>query len=243
MTNSPRTAPADAAPQLAKLRGGLVVSCQARPGNPLHGPELMTAMARAAASGGAAGIRANGPADVAAIMAAVGLPVLAIFKQEHPDSAVMITPTRSSADALLATGARLIALDGTVRPRPGGERLADIIATIHAGGALALADIATAADAHSAVEAGADAVGTTLSGYTDDSPRLAGPDLGLVAKLVKIMPVPVFAEGRYWSPADARQALALGASFVVVGTAITNPMEITRRYVQYIEQDVGATIR
>lgn len=217
--------------QLERLHGGLVVSCQARAGNPLHGPAFMTAMARAAALGGAAGLRANGVADIQAILAAIALPVLAIDKQDHPDSPVVITPTRASAASLLATGARLIALDGTVRPRPSGERLADIIEAIHAGGALALADIATVADAAHAVDAGADAVGTTLSGYTDDSPKLTGPDLGLVETLVKQMPVPVFAEGRYWTPDDARQALALGASFVVVGTAITNPLEITRRFV------------
>jgi N-acylglucosamine-6-phosphate 2-epimerase len=217
--------------QLGRLRGGLVVSCQARPGNPLHGPRFMAAVAHAAALGGAAGIRANGVADVGAILAAVDLPLMAIDKQDHPDSPVKITPTRASAEALLATGARLIALDGTRRPRPGGERLHDIVAAIHAAGGLALADIATLADAQFAVNAGADAVGTTLSGYTDDSPKLTGPDLGLVEALVQTMPVPVFAEGRYWTPLDARQALALGASFVVVGTAITNPMEITRRFI------------
>lgn len=221
----------DAQVQLGRLRGGLVVSCQAVPGNPLHGSAFMTAMARAAVLGGAVGIRANGVADVSAILAAVDLPLLAIDKQDHPDSLVRITPTLASAESLLATGARLIALDGTVRPRPHGERLADIIAAIHAAGGLALADIATPADAEFAVTAGADAVGTTLSGYTDDSPALSGPDLGLVETLVKAMPVPVFAEGRYWTPADARQALALGASFVVVGTAITNPMAITRHFV------------
>ncbi len=222
---------------LERLQGGLVVSCQARPGNPLNGPDFMTAMARAAARGGAVGIRANGPEDVAAILAAVDLPMLAIYKQDHPDSEVKITPTRASAEALLNTGARLIALDGTNRPRPNGEQLVDIIDTIHAAGGLALADIATLEGARHAVEAGVDAVGTTLSGYTDDSPKLPGPDLDLVETLVTEMPVPVFAEGRYWRPKDAHQALALGASFVVTGTAITNPMAITRRYIELMHLD------
>lgn len=229
----------DARGQLERLRGGLVVSCQARPDNPLHGPGFMTAMARAAALGGAVGIRANGPDDVAAILDAVDLPMVAIFKQDHPGSRVMITPTRASAEALLAAGARLIALDGTARPRPNGEQLADIVAAIHAAGGLALADIGTLEGARYAVDAGADAVGTTLSGYTDDSPKLAGPDLALVEALVKEMPVPVFAEGRYWRPEEAHEALALGASFVVTGTAITNPMAITRRYIELMRLDGG----
>jgi putative N-acetylmannosamine-6-phosphate epimerase len=47
----------------------------------------------------------------------------------------------------------------------------------------------------------------------------------------------VFAEGRFWTREDAKRALDLGASFVVVGTAITNPVEITRRFVSFMKQD------
>lgn len=227
--------------ELGQLTGGLVVSCQARPDNPLHGPALMAIMARAAVLGGACGIRANGADDITAIRVVVDVPILGISKAVADDGAVFITPTVASAEAVIAAGARLVALDGTRRPRPGGEALAAVIAAIHAAGGLALADIATIADADHAVEAGADAVGTTLSGYTADSRRQDGPDLALLAALVKRHRVPVFAEGRIWTADQARQALALGAAFVVVGTAITNPMATTARFVTVMRGEQGGS--
>ena len=222
-----------AAAELARLRGRLVVSCQAREGNPLHGPAFMAAMAEAAVLGGAAGIRADGAADVAAIRAAVGpdVPIMGIAKAKQPDGSLFITPDAAGARGVIAAGARLVALDGTTRPRPGGETLAEVVAAIHAAGGAALADVGTLADARHALAAGADAVGTTLSGYTPDSPKQAGPDFDLLAALVAECPVPVFAEGRVWTREEARRALDLGAAFVVVGTAITNPTAITQRFV------------
>ena len=218
----------------SRFPGGLVVSCQARPGNPLHGPATMAMLARAAELGGARGLRVNGPADVGAVLAITDLPVMAINKVDYPDSPVMITPTVDSARQLLEVGARIIALDATNRPRPGGERLRDIVHQIHAAGAIALGDLATIDDLPGALAAGIDAVGTTLAGYTGPGPIPDEPDYGLLAELVHASPVPVFAEGRYWTPEQAVRAFALGASFVVVGTAITNPMAITSRFVSAI---------
>jgi N-acylglucosamine-6-phosphate 2-epimerase len=217
---------------LGRLQGGLVVSCQARDDNPLHGPLFMAAMAKAAMQGGAAGIRADGVSDVAAIREAIPeeAPVIGIFKVKQQDGSVFITPSAESARNVLQAGARLVALDGTPRPRPGGEQLSDVIAAIHQAGGGALADIGTFDDALHAVGCGADAVGTTLSGYTPDSPKLPGPDFPLLERLARELPVPVFAEGRIWTPEEARHALDLGAAFVVVGTSITNPMAITARF-------------
>ncbi|MGH2614851.1 MAG: N-acetylmannosamine-6-phosphate 2-epimerase [Thermomicrobiales bacterium] len=217
---------------LADLQGGLVVSCQAREDNPLHGPFFMAAMARAAVQGGAVGIRADGVADIAAIREAVGpdMPIMGIFKVKQPDGSLFITPSAETARAVIAAGARLVALDGTLRPRPGGEALADVVAAIHAAGGAALADIGTVDNARYVVSCGVDAVGTTLSGYTPDSPKLDGPDFALLAQLTRELALPVFAEGRIWTREEARQALDLGASFVVVGTAITNPTAITARF-------------
>lgn len=236
-----RSANADRVRRLTDLAGGLIVSCQARPGNPLHGPESMAMMARAAELGGARGLRVNGPADVRAVMQVTSLPVLAIYKVEYDDSPVMITPTVKDAEAILDTGAPMIALDGTNRLRPHGESLASIIEVIHERDALAFADLATKDDLQGAVDAGADAVGTTLSGYTTESATSsAEPDLDLLAWLVKYSPVPVFAEGRFWTPEQAAEALRMGATCVVVGTAITNPMAITSRFVSLMDQS-GST--
>ena len=216
--------------ELERLRGGLVVSCQAGEGNPLRGAAMMAAMAAAAVAGGAVGIRAEGAADVAAIRARVNVPIVGIRKVEDGAGGVFITPTVAAAREVIAAGATLVALDGTTRSRPGGESLSRVIRAIHDAGAAALADVATLGDGEYAVECGADAVGTTLSGYTSQSPMREGPDFALLAELVARCPVPVFAEGRIWTREEARRAMALGAAFVVVGTAITNPMEITRRF-------------
>lgn len=227
---------------LASLKGGLVVSCQARPGNPLHGAPTMALMAQAAEIGGARALRVNGAEDVRAVMQATSLPVLGINKVEYEESPVMITPTVRDAEAILATGVPLVALDGTNRLRPHGESLATIITAIHDAGALAFADLATRDDLTGALDARADAVGTTLSGYTRESATDSDePDFDLLAWLVKYSPVPVFAEGRIWTPEQAAEALRIGASFVVVGTAITNPMAITSRFTTIMETAVTST--
>jgi N-acylglucosamine-6-phosphate 2-epimerase len=221
------------------LQGGLVVSCQARAGNPLHGADSMVLMARAAELGGARALRANGPADVAAILAATSLPVMAINKVDYPDSAVGITPTVQDAAALTQAGATMVALDATRRMRPHGESMRDIVTHIHTHGGVAMGDLSSQDDLEGALAADIDAVGTTLSGYTGETVP-DEPDLDLLAWLVKMSPVPVFAEGRYWTPEQATRALELGAAFVVVGTAITNPMAITSRFVQSIERARGS---
>jgi N-acylglucosamine-6-phosphate 2-epimerase len=222
---------------LRHLNGGLVVSCQAREDNPLHGPAFMAAMAQAAVRGGAAGIRADGETDIAAIRATVGadVPIMGIFKVKQDDGSVFITPSAESARRIRAAGAELIAVDGTPRSRPGGDSLRDVVGAIHAVGGAALADVGTLEHARYAVDCGVDAVGTTLSGYTPDSPKQEGPDFDLLERLVAESPVPVFAEGRIWTREEARRAREIGASFVVVGTAITNPMAITARFVEALK--------
>ncbi|MGC4189685.1 MAG: N-acetylmannosamine-6-phosphate 2-epimerase [Thermomicrobiales bacterium] len=218
--------------RLRVLAGGIVVSCQARPGNPLHGPKTMALVAQAAELGGAVGLRVNGPDDIAAVRQATSLPIVGIWKQDHAGSPVSITPTVAAVREVIAAGAEFVALDGTNRPRPGGESLALVVKEIHRLGGIALADLATENDLRHAVLADVDAVGTTLAGYTAESPMHGdGPDLDLLRWFVRHSPVPVFAEGRYWTPDQTNDALAIGASFVVVGTAITNPMAITARFV------------
>ena len=219
--------------QLASLKGGLVVSCQARESNPLHGPVFMSAMAQAAVLGGAAGIRADGVADIGAISKVVGpnVPIMGIYKVKQPDGSLFITPTGTLAREVIDAGAKLVALDGTTRPRPGGESLRQVVDAIHAAGGMALADCGTLADARYSIESGVDAIGTTMSGYTPDSPKQDGPDFALLADMVALGAVPVFAEGRIWTREDAERALEIGATFVVIGTAITNPTAITARFV------------
>lgn len=219
-----------------QLRSGLIVSCQAFEGEPLFGPAHMTAMARAAIEGGAVGLRANGPDDIAAIRQVTTLPLIGLYKVRSATSAVYITPTRSAAAAVVAAGCDVVALDATSRSRPNGETLADLIATIRADLHCAvMADAASLEDALMAEALGADYVGTTLAGYVPGG-RVAGdgPDLALLADLVKHCQRPVIAEGRYTTPEQVAEAFACGAYAVVVGGAITRPQDITRRFVSAV---------
>lgn len=221
----------------SRFQYGLIVSCQALPDEPLHGAAIMAAMARAAQMGGAAGIRANTPVDIAAIRAAVDLPLIGLFKEVLPGyEQVYITPTVQHALAVARAGADLIALDATAREHPGGLDAAGLIAAVRqACGKPVLADVSTFEEGLAAYQAGAEAVSTTLSGYTPYSPQQEEPDLDLVRRLAAALPVPVIAEGRILTPEQARQALEAGAFAVVVGGAITRPQLITRRFAQAVK--------
>ncbi len=127
-------------------------------------------------------------------------------------------------------GAAIVAADATARPRPDGSTFADLVAAVHAGGGLVMADVATADEGREAAAQGADLVSTTLSGYAPGSPRQTPPDLELVAALARSVEVPVVAEGRIATPEQAAAALAAGATSVVVGTAITAPTALTRLF-------------
>lgn len=220
---------------LKQLKGGLIVSCQALPDEPLHGPQYMARMARAAFEGGAVGIRANGAEDIAAIRETVPLPVIGLLKQVYADSPVFITPTVREAETVIRAGADLVAIDATTRPRPGGAVLADIFAHVHAHwGTPIVADVSSPHEALTAVEAGADIVATTLIGYTDEGvePPPYEPPMEKIGAIIEaVRPMPVIAEGRIWSPEDARRCIEMGAIAVVVGSAITRPQLITARFV------------
>ncbi len=160
-----------------RLHKGLIVSCQALPGEPLFGAGMMAAMARAAVSAGAVAIRANGPADIAAIRAEVQVPIIGIYKVDMPGFEVRITPTLEHALQVAEAGADLIALDATRRPHPEGD-VAELIEQIHRRTGLpVLADISTLEEGLAAAAWDAEFVGTTLSGYTVLQPRPAGSGL------------------------------------------------------------------
>ncbi|MFD0293321.1 N-acetylmannosamine-6-phosphate 2-epimerase [Streptomyces sp. NPDC127118] len=216
------------------LRGKLIVSCQAPPGDPMRETGTLVRLARSAVAGGGAAIRANEPEVVAAIAGAVDLPVIGLWKDG--DVGVYITPTVRHALALAEAGADVVAADATDRPRPDGSTFAELVAAVHGAGALVMADVSTLAEGITAAGQGADFVSTTLSGYVPGPPEQSGPDLGLVAALAAAIDVPVVAEGRINTPEDAAEALARGAHSVVVGTAITAPTALTARFVATIDR-------
>jgi N-acylglucosamine-6-phosphate 2-epimerase len=222
-----------------RLRGGLVVSVQAPPDSPLGGPGTMAAIARAAEAGGAVGIRAEGPDDVAAIGETVSVPVIGLRKRDHPRSPVRITPSVEDAREIVAAGADILAVDATMRARPDGSSTPEFIAALAELGVPVLADVDSFCAGVAAREAGAHAVATTLSGYTGDGPVPAEPDVELVGRLAGALDCPVIAEGRYGSCDTVRAALSRGAFAVVVGTAITDPFTLTRRFVAALDGAAG----
>ncbi|MFB8117020.1 MULTISPECIES: N-acetylmannosamine-6-phosphate 2-epimerase [unclassified Streptomyces] len=211
------------------LRGRLIVSCQAPPGDPMRETATLVRLALSAAAGGGAAIRANEPEVVAAVTAAVDLPVIGLWKDG--DTGVYITPTVRHALAIVEAGAAVVAADATDRPRPDGSAFAELVTAVHAAGALVMADVSTLAEGVAAAAQGADFVSTTLSGYVPGTPKGTGPDLDLVTSLSAAVAVPVVAEGRINTPEEAAEALARGAHSVVVGTAITAPTALTSRFV------------
>ncbi len=222
---------------LQRIRGGLIVSCQAEPGEPQHGQIFMAAMALAVAKAGAVGIRANGTEDITAIRNIVTLPIIGINKVDIPGFSVRITPTIESAIQIAQAGADIIALDATTRSHPDGLSLSDRLRMIHdQTNCPIMADISTYTEGLMAEQAGADLVSTTLSGYTEYSTGQDEPDLELVNRLASVLTIPLIAEGRIATPEQAAKALSNGAFAIVVGSAITRPQWITARFVKGIAQ-------
>lgn len=216
-----------------RTRGGLIVSCQALPEEPLHSSYIMSRMAYAAMCGGACGIRANSVEDIREIRKTVDLPMIGIIKRVIPGCDAYITPSIQEVDALVGTGVEVIAMDATGGSRPSGRTLAEDFAQIRAKypDQLFMADCATLEEGVLAQELGFDMVGTTLRGYTPSTKGVTPPDFGMIRELCASIRIPVIAEGGIWRPDQLREALSIpGVHAAVVGSAITRPMEITRRF-------------
>lgn len=232
---------------LEKLRGGVVVSVQASQGEPLDKPEILCAIAESALMGGACGVRMAQARNMEFFKAKhPKVPVMGITKPEKiPENAhelVYITPADSDV-ADIAHCCDIVALDATLRPRPDGESLAGIVAKVRQAypDLLLMADIATLEEALNAEKLGFDLISTTLSGYTTETlPRQKlGPDFELLSTLVKNLKTPIVMEGRLWAPDEVARAFELGAFAVVIGSAVTRPHEITRRFVKAIPSAPG----
>ncbi len=220
---------------LDKIKGGLVVSCQALPNEPLHSPKIMGRMAVAAQEGGALGIRANSVEDIKEIKKHVNLPIVGIIKKDFDNCEIYITPTKDEVKELIDVSCDMIAIDATMRNRPNGDTLKELVQLVHDHGKLAMADISTEEEALNAQKLNFDCVSTTLSGYTKYSPQIEGPDFKLVERLVDTMNIPVIAEGRIHSLLDAEKMSKLNPHAIVIGSAITRPQIITNTYNKAIQ--------
>lgn len=216
----------------------MIVSCQALENEPLHSSYIMGKMALAAYVGGAKGIRANTVEDILEIKKRVPLPVIGIIKKNYEDAEVYITPTMAEVDALMTAQAEIIALDATAGSRPGGESLEHFCDAVRQKypGQLLMADCSTFEEAVRADRLGFDYIGTTLVGYTKQSRNLhiEDEDFRLIRKILAAISHPLIAEGNIDTPQKARRVLELGCHSVVVGSIITRPQIITRKFVEHM---------
>ena len=214
---------------MANLNKGLIVSCQAVKGEPLYGLDMMHHFARAAVLGGAKGIRANYVSDIKAIKNEVDVPVIGIIKAVYDGSDVYITPTLKEVKELLTTGCEVIALDATDRERPNGEKLQDLVNYIreNAPDVEIMADCSTFEEAKAADEMGFDYVGSTMRGYTEYTKGISIPDYDMLSRMSSELNAKVIAEGGIWEVSQLDKVLECNPYAVVIGSAITRPMDIT----------------
>ena len=224
---------------IISLPPGLIVSCQAEPGSPFDGVAFIQAFAQAAVLGGAGAVRLCGVTHVQAVRSQVTVPIIGLTKHRYPDGSVLITESMQDALNLINAGADVIAVDATTRQRPWGMSGTEFVRQLkqELGAVPILADVDTLDAGVQAAAAGADYIATTLSGYTPATANRdpSAPDFVLIQQLTQAVAVPVIAEGRIRTPHQARQALDAGAYAVVVGSAITRPVDITRWFVQALQ--------
>jgi len=223
---------------LANLRGGLIVSCQSEGCDPFNAdPKYMALFAKAAEMGGAKGIRSQGINKIKEIKKVVSLPIIGLLKSTFKDGTVKITSSFNEVEQLIEIGCDIIAIDGTQREREGLTGPCFIHEVKQRYNCIVLADIATCEEAVACEKAGADAVSTTLNGYTPETmPYNEKPNLDLLRSICEKIEIPVFAEGRYNTPADAIEAAEIGAHAIVTGTAITRPRVVTQWFVNKLKE-------
>ncbi len=220
---------------IKKLKNKVIVSVQAMPDEPLYKEDCIIALMQSVVNGGASGLRVAGVRDVKNAKKFFDLPIIGITKPDKLPhdwkEIIYITPTLKDADNLINAGADIIAFDGTLRKR---ECPIEVMTKkIHSGKKIAMADIATFEEGSKCEKFGVDILSTTLSGYTSDSLTDSDePDFELLEKLVKNTKLPVILEGRIWKPCQVKKAFELGAHSVVIGSAITRPQLITKRFVE-----------
>lgn len=231
----------------ALMKGTVIVSCQATPGEPLYDRErsVMPLMARAAKLAGAKMIRTSSVRDIIEIKEETGLPVIGLIKREYPGFQGRITMTMREVDECMAAGADVVSIDCTDCMRGDGLTPTEFLKAVREEypNIIIMADCATFEEGVAAHAAGADLVGTTMNGYTPQTAGETGePNFALVARLAKTLPCPVIAEGRIHTPEQARKMLEIGAWAVVVGGAITRPLEIASRFMAAVRDLPGGMV-
>lgn len=224
--------------QLIESLAGLIVSCQTQKDDPIHTDDMVVKMAEAAQWAGASGIRANSPEQIKAIKAKVELPVIGLYKIWHEHTDVFITPTLDACRQVWGAGAEIIALDCTSQLTEEGRPAYELLPVLkkEIPEAIIFADVATYEEAKRAIQLGADLVAPTLYGYTAETKHIEQPDIREFARMCRDFKEDAYIvmEGHIYTPEDAMKCMYLGAHAVVVGSAITRPHLIAKRFVDLL---------
>lgn len=225
--------------KVERLKGKLIVSCQALPHEPLHSAFIMGRMAVAAQEGGASGLRANTKEDIKEMKSLVDLPIIGIVKRDYENCKVYITPTIKEVDELMEVKPEIIAVDATSDLRPGNKKLDEFFSEIKAKypDQLWMADCSTVDEALHADELGFDFIGTTMVGYTEQSKglKIEANDFEILREIIAKVKHHVIAEGNINTPEKAKRVIELGAYSVVVGSIITRPQLITKPFAAAVD--------
>lgn len=221
-----------------KCLGKIIVSCQAYQDTPLYGADNMKRMAECALQGGAEAVRCCWPQDIKAVRSIdsdfiiVGIDKTTSSEFSSMDD-IFITPTFESAKKVVEAGADIIALDARLTKKRGKEELYKLLSEIHEAypHIPVMADCSTYEDGMFAYETGlVDIVSTTLSGLVN---KMDGPDIELLKKYKRDIPLPINAEGRIWDLNDLDLVKACNPDMITIGTAITRPHLITKRFIDH----------
>lgn len=224
---------------LSKLKNEIIVSIQAMPDEPLYNEICINAMAKSVIDLGQAGaLRLAGERDIRNIkkmypeVSIIGITKPAKIPENYKEL-VYITPTIEDCKKVIEADADIVAFDGTTRKRPNNETIKDLIDFIKSNNKIAMADIATFEEAKNAYEAGCNIVSTTLSGYTKETENNPDtPDFELVKKIKNELNIFTILEGKVWEKSDITKGFKAGADAIVIGSAITRPQLIYKRFLE-----------
>ena len=173
--------------------------------------------------------------DIAEIQRQVDLPVIGIVKRDYPGSPIYITPTMKEIEELMEVNPEIIAMDATDRLRPGGVTIDGFFREVKKAypDKLFMADCSTVEEALHADALGFDFIGTTMVGYTKESEgdHIEANDFEILRKILAKAKHPVIAEGNIDTP-----DIQLGAYASVIGSIITRPQVITKRFTDALKE-------
>ena len=223
------------------IKKGLIVSCQPNSiEDTFYDIKFINRMCLAAQSGNAVALRVEGVENIRQLSKKIKLPIIALVKRCSPIDCMStrcITPDIKDIIKLYQSGAKIIAVDFTLRDSADIKFYTNIMHEVTKLDNLKIiADVSSIEEALLAQDCGVSYISSTLTGYTSITNNIPLPNIDIIKEFKKNIKIPYFAEGGYSSFESIKNAFDYGAHCVVIGTAITRPNIITRKYSRFIEK-------